>query len=664
MSSIYLSGLKNSFRLLPAVLAFVAAAALLAACPPNAGSAESDRFIAVTYHDITDKPVAPDDFTPQKFIEQLGFFKASGFHPVSMSDILEAAAGKKVLPEKALLLTFDDGYESFYKIVYPALKLFNYPAVLSIVTSWTDRRDSPGAFYKDKQFMSWDQVREVAASGLVTMAAHSDGLHNLVDSNPQGNIEPAAVTFVYDRKSSSYETEDGFRRRIRADMEKTLAVFEEKLGKKPIVYTWPYGAYNMIALDEGKKTGFAAFLTLDDGFGDIHRLDRVNRYYAHNMLYWVPTFKEEMKQGLLDTILIRAVRIDLDEIVERDSYEKSDTNLGKCLDRLSALGVNTVIVPAFSDPDGTGSARALYFGNAVLPVEMDFLGHAVNRIRARGMQVFVSMPALAFELPDASKAEALWVRERGAGGTVRVSDASYKRLSPFDARNLPVSRSMFRDLAAQMEFDGILIEDDAYLSNEEDYHPAASSAYEKEFGRALSPDAPADPESEKKWTAMKTAALDAYVAALIDTVRVFRPTVKTARSIYSEAVTDPASQGKFAQELASFIKDYDFTVIRVHSRMEKIGGKSSVKKWMRAMFDRVKKENGAAKAIFEVQAYDWDKQAWIDEATLKEEVSYLLSLGVKHVAYYPDGVTVDKPRRDAIASVVSGQEFMRDVFKH
>ena len=401
------SGSRSTFRVLTAALIFVATAVLPAACPPSAGSAESDRFIAVTYHDITDKPVAPDDFTPEKFIEQLGFFRAAGFHPVSMNDILEAAAGKKALPERALLLTFDDGYESFYKIVYPALKLYSYPAVLSIVTSWTDRRDAPGAFYKEKQFMSWDQVREVAASGLVTMATHSDGLHKLVASNPQGNIEPAGVTFVYDRTSSSYETEEGFRRRIRADMEKTLAVFGEKLGKKPVVYTWPYGAYNMIALEEGKKAGFAVFLTLDDGFGDIHRLDRINRYYAHNMLYWVPTFKEEMKQGLLDALLIRAVRIDLDRIVERGSYEGSDANLGKCLDRLSALGVNTVIVPAFSDPDGTGSARALYFSNQTLPVEMDFLSHAVNRIRARGMQVFVSMPALAFDLPDTPKTEPL-----------------------------------------------------------------------------------------------------------------------------------------------------------------------------------------------------------------------------------------------------------------
>ena len=43
--------------------------------------------------------------------------------------------------------------------------------------------------------------------------------------------------------------------------------------------------------------------------------------------------------------------------------------------------------------------------------------------------------------------------------------------------------------------------------------------------------------------------------------------------------------------------------------------------------------------------------------TLREEISYLLSIGAKHVAYYPDGVIEDKPRRDDIASIISGQEF-------
>lgn len=186
--------------------ALVAVMVLFAAAPREC--AASDRFVAVVYHDITPKPAVPDDFTLDEFTKQLAFFRSSGFHPVSVADIVAAAAGKKALPDKALLLTFDDGYLSFYKIVFPILKQFRYPAVLSVVTSWADGRDNPGAYSKEKGFMNWTQIKEVADSGLVTVASHSDGLHTFVHSNPQGNIDPASSTFIYDKGGRFYESED------------------------------------------------------------------------------------------------------------------------------------------------------------------------------------------------------------------------------------------------------------------------------------------------------------------------------------------------------------------------------------------------------------------------------------------------------------------------
>jgi biofilm PGA synthesis lipoprotein PgaB len=64
--------------------------------------------------------------------------------------------------------------------------------------------------------------------------------------------------------------------------------------------------------------------------------------------------------------------------------------------------------------------------------------------------------------------------------------------------------------------------------------------------------------------------------------------------------------------------------------------------------------------VFKVQAFDWQKNAWIKERTLKEELSYLLSLGARHIAYYPDGEAEDRPKRNDIADVISGQEFIRN----
>ncbi len=627
---------------------------------PKTACLAGDRFLAVCYHDVTERPVAREDFTPEELTKQLALFRDNGYQPVRIGDIEAAAAGKKALPEKALLLTFDDGYLSFYKTVYPILRAFDWPAVLSVVTSWADGRDAPGPPYREKQFLTWDQIREVAASGLVTVVPHSDSMHEFVRSNPQGNIEPSMTTFIFDEKTGGYETEKDYRARIRADMEKTVSVFSERLGSKPTVYTWPYSAYNSIALDEAKRAGFRVFLTVDEGLADTGRLDRVNRIYAQNMIYRGPSFKEDLKGGPADLMPIRAVQIDLDKIVDPASAEESDARLGACLDRLASLGVNTVIVQAFCDTEGTGNVKSVYFATSALPVVMDFLSHAVNRIMARGMQAFVWMPSLAFETPDTAANEALRVREL-RGRKVRLSNASYKRLSPFDARSLAVSRQIFRDLAAYVDFDGLLFQDDAYLTDEEDYHPAAAAAFKKKFRMKLSPRALKKKGVMTRWASMKAQAIDTYLADLTGVVRAYRPCAKIARNIYSEVVTNPEATTWFAQDLPSFLRNYDYTVVMAYSRMEKIGGKAKARRWFREMFDRVKTAHGTDKVIFKVQAYDWDKDAWIDESAIKEEIEYLLSLGAKHVAYYPDGVTEDQPEGNGIAPVISGQEYVRDI---
>lgn len=618
----------------------------------------SDKFITVVYHDITNHATSQDDIAIDEFMKQLEFYKADGFHPISINDLQEAAMGKKTLPDKAILLTFDDAYVSFYKVVYPALKLFNYPAVLSVVTSWINGNVSSD-FYTKKHFMTWDQIREVANSGLVTIASHSNNLHHYITSNPQGNIEEATFTFAYDPLTNTYETDKQFRERLRSDLALGQKIFEQKLGFKPIFLTWPFGAYNQIGVDVAKKLGFRIFLTLDSGLGDIRHLDRVPRYYAFYLPYWVPDFKEDLKNKLEPKTFIRGVQIDLDKIVVPGSYAESNRNLGKCIDRLVSLGVNTVFIQGFCDVEGTGNVSSLYFANSVLPVKMDFLNHAVNRIKSRGINVYVWMPALSFQLPDRKKNEELLVQECRHGKIGKTTD-SYQRLTPFDSRSLDLSRKIFRDLAAHVDLDGVLFQDDAFLTDEEDFHPSAAAVFKKTLGTELTPAVIKNDPIRSQWIRLKTDTLNNYISELVHTIHIYRPTAKIARNIYSEVLTNPASQAWFAQNLESYLQDYDYTVIMAYPQMEKIGGMGRTKKWLRELFNKVNNYHGNNKVIFKVQAYDWARDQWIDEHTLKKEITFLLSIGAHHVAYYPDGVIEDRPRSKDIGTIISGREFSRD----
>lgn len=94
----------------------------------------------LSYHDVA------DDAADQRYVavrtsalnEQISWLRDNDYQPISVQQILDAHDGKAVLPPKAVLLTFDDGYSSFYTRVWPLLKAYNWPALWAPVGSWVN----------------------------------------------------------------------------------------------------------------------------------------------------------------------------------------------------------------------------------------------------------------------------------------------------------------------------------------------------------------------------------------------------------------------------------------------------------------------------------------------------------------------------------------------
>jgi len=612
----------------------------------------AEKFITLVYHDIPEIPVEKDDISRRDFVNQMEYLRSHGYTFISPRDVLAAAAGEAALPDKAVLLTFDDAYTSFYTFVYPLLRFYDCPVVLSVVTSWIEQG---GGVYQDKTFMTWAQIREVSESGLVTVASHSHELHRLVNANPFGNVERAPFAFLYLPKEKRYETEAEFRERVRDDLSRSVRLLDAKAGVRPVILTWPYGSYNTLGVEEAKKLGFKMMLTLDHGYADVRNLDRVSRYYLESQLEWLSIFNAHLARELREKHLIRAVQVDLDKIVVKGSHEESDRNLGLLIERLLKMGVNTVFLQGFCDSEGSGNIRSLYFANSVLPVEMDFLSHAVNRLRAREMRVLVWMPALSFELPDGEQNEALKVREMEEGRII-VSRSWYRRMSPFDGRSLAVARAIFRDLAAHVDFDGILFQDDAYLNDREDFHPEAVKKFKALYGVEPRPARlESDAAMKKNWAQLKTDTLDQYLLEIAATVKGYRPHAVMARNIYSEVITNPGAKEWFAQDLSSYLRHYDYTVIMAYAAMEEV---AKPKRWYENLYRAVKETGREERVIFKLQAYDWGNKQWLGDEAIRDDLTYLLAMGVRHVAYYPDDVFLNKPDVDAVASILSSRHLI------
>jgi len=605
-----------------------------------------DSFLALCYHDVQDKLPAKTaiiTLSSDELLAQFSWLKAHGYHPVSLDDLVAARDGRRALPDKAVLLSFDDGYESMYTRVFPLLKLYHFPAVLALVGSWMETAPGKNLGYDDAQFtrdnlLSWEQVREMQASGLVEVASHSYALHLGVSANPQGNRQPAAVTRIYDPASRRYENNDDYRSRIRADLLRSARILKRRLGRAPRAVVWPYGAYSQTTIAIAKALNMPITLNLADGRGKVGRLQSIPRYLIPRDMpladfVWLVRNHEAAQPR-------RVAQVDLDYIYDADPAQQ-EKNLGRLVERIKRLEINTVYLQAFADPDGDGSADALYFPNRHLPVRADLFDRAAWQLHTRaGVKVYAWLPVLAYKLPDADPVSRMTVQHDLQRNTVTAQHDF--RLSPFYPEVRRLITDIYEDLAKYTSFDGILFHDDAYLTDHEDSSAAALSYYHREWGLPATLTAiRSSPKPLATWSAHKPRFLTDFTAELAARVRHYRPEIKTARNLYAAVILDPRAEEWFAQSFPDFLAHYDYTAVLAMPYLE---GAPQPQPWLKRLAARVAAVPGAmARTVFELQTRNWRSKAPLDDAQLAADMAILRRAGVINYGYYPDDMVNDRP---------------------
>ncbi|MEI7993871.1 MAG: poly-beta-1,6-N-acetyl-D-glucosamine N-deacetylase PgaB, partial [Methylococcaceae bacterium] len=605
------------------------------------------RFLVINYHDIVDnslnlKTLNPPDqqaVSQKNFAAHLAWLKANHYHVISVQDLVDSAVGLKNLPDNAVMLTFDDGYQSFYTRVFPLLKKYRYPATLALVGSWMD-----GQHVEDRPnipLMTWPQVREVVASGLVEIASHSYDLHHGIVANPQGNEQSAVTSRLYDKEYDEYEKDEAYRQRIFGHMGKSADFIFQNLGIRPRVMVWPYGEYNAIAQDAAKMAGLTITMGLQDGHNTLADLSAIKRLIIDGN----PDAKQ-FSQVITKQRLSRALRVvhlDMDYIFDTDE-KQTDRNLDAVVERILDSRANTVFLQAYSDPDGDGNADELYFPNRHLPVRRDLFNRVAWQLKTRAkVNVYAWMPIMAYKADVPLK----WYVKEWREGKPQLSRHIYTRLSPFNPEARQYISEIYEDLAKYCSFDGLLFHDDGILSDYEDVSELAM-----EFSHQVW-NLPEDFEKihqssdlRLKWAQHKTSLLAEFTDELADRVRYYRPDIKTARNFYSMPLLKPYSEEWYAQSFKVFLQHYDYVAIEAMPFMEKA---ENPDQWLRELVRKTAQyPGGLKKMVFELQSVDWAKQQKIPTKTFIDQLELLKKQGAIHIGYYPDDVFQNQPDIDAL----------------
>ena len=137
---------------------------------PLSPRAQNRRIPVIMYHDIVatkKQKTVFFDCTADEFQEQIAYLEAQGANFISMEQLQRHLVRGDEVPEKSVLLTFDDNYQGFYDHAYPILKEKNIPSVMFVHTAFVGKKDGP------HPKMDWETLKLLDAEKLVTIGSHT-----------------------------------------------------------------------------------------------------------------------------------------------------------------------------------------------------------------------------------------------------------------------------------------------------------------------------------------------------------------------------------------------------------------------------------------------------------------------------------------------------------
>ena len=208
--------------------------------------ANGAKVLVLNYHQVGNSfnPLCmPMNF----FDEQMAYLVNAGYVSISPQELYDGISGVTALPEKPVLITFDDGYIDNYNNAFPVLLKYGLKATIFVVPGFTDV--NPG-------YLTWDQLLDMEQNG-ITIQSHTLN-HRALEELPDDEI--------------------------REELLNSKTMLEEHLGHSIDFLAYPTGTYNLHIASIARDVGYKAAFTIKYG-----NVDRGSNVFA---LERVPIFQQ------------------------------------------------------------------------------------------------------------------------------------------------------------------------------------------------------------------------------------------------------------------------------------------------------------------------------------------------------------------------------------
>ncbi len=284
--------------------------------PVSTEERKSTEFIALAYYGVEESPApGSSSVSTAMFKEQMKLLKSGGYNPITLKDVRDFYKLGTLLPNKAVLLTFEQAKRGTYNQVRDVLQSYKWPAVMGVNTLAV-RSMNP-------ETLLWHYLREMHDLSFWELAAESYLGFTEIETAPND----ATATFFTSPKwivsENRYEMPAEFEKRIRDDHEAVIDEFMREVKDKPLAFFFPLGNYgqyderarvirsvNLRQVEKNYDLGFSiGMLALNSNNSDPRRLNRLlvdpswspNAFISMVDSFWPRSWSEETKTAITYT---------------------------------------------------------------------------------------------------------------------------------------------------------------------------------------------------------------------------------------------------------------------------------------------------------------------------------------------------------------------------
>lgn len=225
------------------------------------------------YHSILKDPQRSGKYviTPETLENDMIYLKQHGYETVLIKDLIAYVHQNIPLPDKPIVLTFDDGHYNNITYLLPLLEKHQMKAVISVVGSYTEQFSKSDSHNPNYSYLTWEDISQLETGGKIEIANHTYHFHEKT-SRKGCNITEGEPTIEYQQI-------------LKNDLEKLQDALKEHSDiKPPVTFTYPFGYICPESQKSVEEAGFLASLScyeknnmISKNKGCLYALGRYNR---------------------------------------------------------------------------------------------------------------------------------------------------------------------------------------------------------------------------------------------------------------------------------------------------------------------------------------------------------------------------------------------------